>query len=333
MEDVFNSPCLTDLTNTMTSFLCDRREYEYLSIDCTIKCCVAVMGQESWRTNVVVRNMAPFDDATAYRRVLTVRGRTGAVLGMIPVASEKAEEVSMALGFHLPSNGLTQVVCVAADNTTSKLYAALRRVMPNLQALCLDPIHLAITYECPDCLELLSHDLVLKRAKFRIEILLKLIALREDRYATWKKKTPGALLLRKILRKFLAFDDVLGDQGWGPYYHGYETRDLNALEDRRRGMVQNGSMLKATAKRVAENLDATTPFRSRLSFIESLAALSALHPEDMRRKVTGANVSIHHILWCACAPDRLEWLWNNLRWRHSTRLLVNPSLIGRASQF
>ena len=135
----------------MTSFFCDNREYEYLSIDCTIKCCVAVLGQESWRTNALIRNMAPFDDAAAYRPVLTVRGRTGAVLGMIPVASEKVEEVAMALGFHLPSTGLSQVRCVASDNTTPKLYAALRRIMPNLQALCLDPIHLAITYECPDC--------------------------------------------------------------------------------------------------------------------------------------------------------------------------------------
>ena len=142
------------------------------------------------------------------------------------------------------------------------------------------------------------------------------------RYATWKKKTPGALLLRKILRKFLAFDDAVGEHGFGSYFHGYEKRDLSVLEDRCRAMIRSGSMLKATAKRIADNIDASTPFLCRLGFIESLAALAALHSEDMCRKVTGANVPIHQILWCACAPDRLEWLWNNLRWRHSVSLLV-----------
>ena len=126
MEDVFGSPSLAELTTAMMSFLCGCREYEYLSIDATIKCCVAC------RTNPVIRNMAPFDDATAYRRVLTVRGRTGAVLGMIPVATERAEEITMALGYHLPSKGLNQVL----------------RIMPNLQALCLDAIDLSIVYEC-----------------------------------------------------------------------------------------------------------------------------------------------------------------------------------------
>ena len=68
------------------------------------------------------------------------------------------------------------------------------------------------------------------------------------RYATWKKKTPGTLLLRKILRKFLAFDDAVGEHGFGPCFHGYEKRDLSVLEDRRRAMIRSGSMLKAEAK-------------------------------------------------------------------------------------
>ena len=147
VEDIFGSPRLAEIMNRMTSFFTQSREYEYISIDATIKCCVSVLGQESWRANVVVRNQAPFDDMSAYRRVLTVRGRTGAVLGMFPVATEKAEEIAMALGSNLPSQGLRQVMSVAADNATGKLYTALRRVMPNLQCLSLDPLHLAMVYE------------------------------------------------------------------------------------------------------------------------------------------------------------------------------------------
>ena len=45
--------------------------------------------------------------------------------------------------------GLNQVECVASDNASTKLYTQLRRIMPNLQCLCLDPIHLPIVYEQP----------------------------------------------------------------------------------------------------------------------------------------------------------------------------------------
>ena len=149
IEDVFNSPQIRQLHHDVTSFLCSRDEYKYISIDATIKCCVSILGQASWRSNVVTRNEAPFDDVSAVRRVLTVRGRTGAVLGMFVIASEKAEEVAMALGSNLPLEGLRQVRMAAADNASRKLYLHLRRIMPGLESLCLDPIHLAITYERP----------------------------------------------------------------------------------------------------------------------------------------------------------------------------------------
>ena len=126
---------------------CRSKEFEYVSIDATIKCCMSVMGQESYRASREKRNQAPFDDETALRRVLSVRGRTGAVLAMIPVSSERAEEVCLALATHIPAEGLKQVQCVASDNATHKLYAELRRIMPNLQCLALDPIHLCIVYE------------------------------------------------------------------------------------------------------------------------------------------------------------------------------------------
>ena len=117
------------------------------------------------------------------------------------------------------------------------------------------------------------------------------------RYATWKKKTPGALLLRKILRKFLAFDDAVGEHGFGSYFHGYEKRDLSVLEDRRRAMIRSGSMLKATTKRIADNIDASTPFLCRLGFIESLAALAALHSEGDGRECTYSS----DFVVCLCA--------------------------------
>ena len=220
---------------------------------------LSVLGQESWRANVVIRNQAPFDDMFAFRRVLTIRGRTGAVLGMFDMATGKAEEIAMALGNNLPSQRLRQVVSVLADNATGKLYTALRRIMPNL----------------------LAHKLVLLRPKLK--------ALQLTRYATWRKKTSCALFLRKVLRKFLATSSARTSRSWSPFYHGFEKRDLQLLESRRRDLTLNASLLKCTAKKMVDNLDDAKPFGCTLDFIEATAVLAAMFLEDICRKVTGAN--------------------------------------------
>ena len=70
-------------------------------------------------------------------------------------------------------------------------------------------------------------------------------------------------------------------------------------------------------------MDLSIPFKTRAEYIECLAALSASYPEDMSRKVTGANRCIGEILASSCMPQRLEFLWNNLRWRHDVRLVLS----------
>ncbi|CAE6926624.1 ABCB1 [Symbiodinium sp. CCMP2592] len=230
IEDIFNGPPLKLQVRAMQDFFVDSREFEYVSIDATIKCCMSVMGQASYKASAAQRIAAVFNDDNSYRRVLTARGRTGAVLAMIAMSSEKAEEISCALA--------------------------------------------------------------------------------QNWYATWRKKTAGALLLRKILRKFLAVDPTKTEAAFGSFYHGYENRELSSKER---------CMLKAKALKIINSLDSLKPFYTRYEYIEAVAALAALHPEDMSRKVTGANQPISHILWCSCAPQRLEWMWNNIRWRHSIR--------------
>ena len=147
IEDVFSSPPAQEQKKAMLGYFSDQREFESISIDATVKCCMSVMGQESYRCSSAKRNSAPFGDDTAYRRVLTVRGRTSAVLAMSAIQTERAEDVRAALADALPPAGLQQVQCVAADNASLKLYTELVRIMPNLHALCLDPIHLSIVYE------------------------------------------------------------------------------------------------------------------------------------------------------------------------------------------
>ena len=137
------------------------------------------------------------------------------------------------------------------------------------------------------------------------------------RYATWRKKTAGAVFLRRVLSKFNAVCGSLPADHWENYHRGYNVGALSHAENVCRSQIENSSMTKVRAKRIVENLDTTKPFLSRFEFIQCLAALSSMYSEDMDRKVTGSNQRVAHVLWCAADPDRAAWLFNNLRWRHS----------------
>ena len=58
----------------------DRREFLSLSVDATLRCCMPVLGQASYRAPAEERRLAAFPDEDSWRRVLTVRGRTGHLL-------------------------------------------------------------------------------------------------------------------------------------------------------------------------------------------------------------------------------------------------------------
>ena len=151
IEDVFSSPPIAKLKMDLMRAFCDLQEFQVLSVDATIKRCMGVLGQESYRAPKAKRNAAPFGDDEALRRVLTVRGRSGAVLGTRAVPSEKAEDIRIALAEMLPAEGLRQVQCLSSDSASIKLYTELKCVMPNMQCLALDPIHLSIVYEHLAC--------------------------------------------------------------------------------------------------------------------------------------------------------------------------------------
>ena len=150
---------------------------------------------------------------------------------------------------------------------------------------------------------------------------------RLTRYATWRKKTPGAVFLRKIMNKFNMVDHSMSADHWGRTYRGSGSRPLSQIERTRRTSIETSSMQKGKASKIVADLDTTVPFRCRLEFIEALAALSAVFSEDMSRRVTGAN-PVAHILWCAAEPDRCEWFFNNSRYRHTLSSGLSCSLIG-----
>ena len=164
----------------------------------------------------------------------------------------------------------------------------------------------------------------------KLAFLLALVRMhtsRLTRYATWRKKTPGAVFLRKIMNKFNMVDHSMSADHWGRTYRGSGSRPLSQIERTRRTSIETSSMQKGKASKIVADLDTTVPFRCRLEFIEALAALSAVFSEDMSRRVTGAN-PVAHILWCAAEPDRCEWFFNNSRYRHTLSSGLSCSLIG-----
>ena len=64
-------------------------------------------------------------------------------------------------------------------------------------------------------------------------------------------------------------------------------------------------------------LDLNKPLFCRITFVETLAALCKIYPEEVDRRVTGSNKEVRKVLWAATAPDRMEWLFDNLRVRHA----------------
>ena len=265
----------------MTDLLEKNKEWMYVSLDATMKTCMKLKGQESYRAAKQVRDAAPFDDTIAWRRLLTARGRSGAVLLMHPLPSEKSEYVAAALGDNFNSSQLNMIEYLATDSPSSKFYGEMKSICPRLKAMCLDPIHLAIVYE----------------------------------YAQWNKKTTGSKTLRRLLRKFIV-PCQQGDTEWSSvFFTGEDSLPLNRDEESARNAILPPWMPERDARMKLSGLETTTPFRKRIDFIHCLAAICSLHQTEVQRKVTGANKEVYRVLWSACAPDRLEWLMNNIRIR------------------
>ena len=181
VEDIFMSSAIQSLRTSLVQALERNTEYLCVSADATLKVCMTLKGQASYRAKAEVRNSACFGDAEAFRRLLTVRGRTGAVLALVPIPSEKDEFVAEAFRSALSDTALSQIQFLCQDCPTLKLYKRMKALCPNLKCLCLDPNHLAIVYE----------------------------------YAQWGKRTQGSKCLRSLLRKVAVIDaqktwDILG---------------------------------------------------------------------------------------------------------------------------
>ena len=68
-------------------------------------------------------------------------------------------------------------------------------------------------------------------------------------------------------------------------------------EQKSRALILDQSMQILVATRLERNLDVASPFAHRVEFIQSIAALCAMYPDEVRRRVQSANKEPYKILW------------------------------------
>ncbi len=197
LEDVMASPMVKSLFDELVDQCLTHDEFRHVSSDATLRCAMSIRGQASYRASKATRADAPIDDTRALRRVLTIRGRTGAPLCMTPVRGEAADDVTACMKAHVKAAALRQITWIASDQPSGHYYEALKEVCPNLECLFLDPVHLVIVYD----------------------------------QAFWRKRTPGQTLLRRIQAKFNGVDYNMSADVWGPMYNGRELVRLSREQD------------------------------------------------------------------------------------------------------
>ena len=269
---------------------CITVSFRSLSVDGTFRVCLPILGQRPFNLSKSERAEAAIPEEEIFRRVITVRGRTGAVVTMFPSYGEGATDIRKGLVDYLPGNALEQVEFVATDAPSKRLYEVLKEGLPNLQALALDPVHLAMHYES----------------------------------ASARRKTLGSTALRRALAKFSCCQGGRMEDNWGDFFTGEVAVRLTAHESTLRSQILDGSMAKFKAERLLCNYDSSFPWVCRADFIEFLAALSAVHRSETAKK-TDDGKTLAHLLHQAADGERLEWLFNNIRIR--ARLSVAEKLL------
>ena len=84
---------------------------------------------------------------------------------------------------------------------------------------------------------------------------------------------------------------------WGPAFAGDNAKPLGPHEQKSQALILDQSMQILVATRLERNLDVASPFQHRVEFIQSIAALCAMYPDEVRRRVQSANKEPYKILW------------------------------------
>ncbi len=94
------------------------------------------------------------------------------------------------------------------------------------------------------------------------------------------------------MAKFSKCDQRCDVAVWGAPYDGSCDVQLSRAEELSRSKILDGSLPRARAQMVIDALDDAHPWYTRIDFIDAIAALVALHWEEVVKKVTGHHTSL-----------------------------------------
>ena len=280
-EDIFFSPHVLQMEKQLMAQCSEHGEFAYISIDGTVKCCLSLLGQATYRHSKAARAEQDVTDGEATYKVLTVRGRTSAVLMIAAIQSEAGHYVSLLLESKLTDGQREQVQHIACDNPSESLFLALKQKCINLKSLGLDACHLVMMYE----------------------------------QTQWHKKTEGSRWVRIIMAKFAKHDAARDAADWGEVYTGAADLVVTGEERRWREALNRQDISKALAKRILERMDPETPWLTRIGYMESIGAVCSLYPDEVS-KTTATGKSLRHVLLNSATAAKVEWLMNDTRYRH-----------------
>ena len=287
LEDLFSSPHVNKHMEDALARCVEHQEFAALTVDGTVRCAMGPKDQASCSEPNAVRNKAAFGDGVAIRRVLGVRGRTGALLFLAPSTGETSETIRKTIMQRLPRNAFGQVRGIGTGAPSGKLCTELRSVLPGVICVYRDPVHLVIVYQ----------------------------------HAHAKKSTSGLKLLRRIMNKVNKLDPSKSPGWWGAPYTGAESNKRSAEASYKHAHNEHGTLNLIQAKRVEADLSPETPCAAVLDILAALASLTAIYWEEVKcqthTRIGNKGATLAKVLANAGFLERSGWYFNNLRFRHS----------------
>ena len=282
VQDIFSLGPVKDVVTRHLDELFLALEFQTITIDCTVKVALATMGQTGKAQLAWDHSAGAFSEQDHRRRVLTVRGRTGAVLLMTSVREESIDDMTKVLVYQWPQKYLHQVEFLGSDSPSRAMLCKFRQVCLNITCLYLDTVHVAMRYET----------------------------------AFARKSSAGSSELRRVMKKFTAPPiSNLADAPWmeGPYW-GLGAEPLSTSELRLqktiRGHRVHSYITLQEAETYLENLDIETPFTTLEGFLKAIACLFVVQRRELA-KTGRLRVSLANMLANFVEPGNCGWLFNN----------------------
>ena len=283
-QDIFFLDPVRELFAEVYSQLLAHYEFETLTMDATVKVCLAIMGQASGANIRKNADAAAMPEEAHLRRLVTVRGRSGSVLALRLVREEAGLDIAAQLKEWFSSEQLAQVKFIGVDQPSRAWHVAFKQVCPALEFLYEDVVHLALNCE----------------------------------KGFGGKRSQGSIALRKILTKFDSVDPQLSCTTWSDEpFVGQGAVPLAQAEHKWRAIIGGGGGLtREQALAFLSALGSHRPFISREEFIRAVACLSVVFGTSMDRRGSNKN-TVRSFLFNATSSTQCAWYFNNHIHRHS----------------